>query len=99
VSDGTSTRTTSRHVIGDTPQRGKYLIYDGEHTTEVEGGLAFALGVAVMEAELCRDAERFWWVQHPNGVTIYHVCTDGGDGNIVLVNNIGSNPHATAPQP
>lgn len=83
----------SRHVIGDTPERGKYLIFDGEVTTICEGGLAFALGVACLEAELVCDFTRFWQVQHPNGVAIYHVCyMPSGE---VIMRNVGSNPHVT----
>lgn len=68
-------KPTARRVVGDTPEHGKHLLYDS-HTdtiTECNGGLAFAIGVAVMEAELARDDHRFWQVQHPNGVAIYHV--------------------------
>jgi hypothetical protein len=64
-----------RVVTGDTPEHGKHLIWDShtETVTESNGGLAFTLGCAVLEAELTRDRQRFWQVQHPNGVALYHV--------------------------
>jgi len=67
--------TAQRHVIGDTPQRAKYLVWDSatDAYAECHGGLAFALGVAALEAETVRDHTRFWQVCHPNGVAIYHV--------------------------
>lgn len=64
-----------RVVTGDTPEHGKHLLVDSNTgvATECNGGLAFALGVAVMEAEISREANRFWQVCHPNGAQLYHV--------------------------
>lgn len=64
-----------RRVIGDTPKHGKYLLEDShsEHIATIEGGLAFAIGVACMEAELAKDAHRLWTVKHPNGVGLYYI--------------------------
>lgn len=84
----------ARRVIGDTPQHGKHLVYDsakGVHA-ECDGGLAFALGVACLEAELVKEPSRFWQVCHPNCVIIYHVMWQE-PGQIIVV-NVGSDPHA-----
>ena len=64
-----------RRVIGDTPEHGKYLIEDSGTgvTAECNGGLAFALGVATLEAETCREDNRMWSVKHPNGAILYIV--------------------------
>lgn len=66
---------SKRVVSGDTPEHGKHLLWDShtETVTESNGGLAFSVGCAVLEAELARDCARFWQVQHPNGVPLYHV--------------------------
>lgn len=72
---GGDTRQVSRRVIGDTPEHGKHLVWDSHANTltEINGGLAFALGVAALEAEIARDSSRFWQIQHPNGNVLYHV--------------------------
>jgi hypothetical protein len=74
IDPGTGQHTT-RRVIGDSPQHGKHLLWDSDSntTTQIEGGLAFAIGVACMEAELCRDEQRLFRVMHPNQVVLYEV--------------------------
>lgn len=56
-------------------EHSEYIIHDSgsQRDYHTDQGLAFAIGVAVMECELARDYTRFWQVQHPNGVNIYHV--------------------------
>jgi hypothetical protein len=86
--EGTSMPASKRVVTGDTPEHGKYTIWDShtEAYAESSGGLAFAIGVAVQEAEITRDASRFWEVCHPNHVALYHVYWVG---NGVAVTKIG----------
>lgn len=50
-------------------------------------GLAFTIGVAVMEAGLTRDSSRIYYVQHPNGVPIYIVAFIGGQ---VVTTKVGA---------
>jgi enterochelin esterase-like enzyme len=69
-----------RVVTGDTPEHAKHLIWDS-HTdmyAESNGGLAFSIGVAVLEAETVRDCARFWKVCHQNGTELYYVRYDSG---------------------
>jgi hypothetical protein len=87
--DSPAAHTRSKRVVtGDTPEHGKYTIWDShtEAYAESSGGLAFAIGVAVQEAEITRDASRFWEVCHPNQVALYHVYWVG---NGVAVTRIG----------
>ena len=70
-----------RRVIGDTPQVGHHLIWDSHTDTfaESDGGLAFSVGVAVIEALTACDTQRFWRVCHKNGAALYVVMwTDTG---------------------
>lgn len=64
-----------RRVIGDTPEHTRYLIEDTgtDAVTACPGGLAFALGVAALEAETAREDTRMWSVKHANGVLLYIV--------------------------
>lgn len=65
----------SRRVVGDSPAHGKHLIWDSRTDVyaECSGGLAFAVGVACIEAEIARDSARVWKVCHPNGTELYFV--------------------------
>lgn len=53
----------------------KHIIIDSatDRVYHTDQGLAFALGVACIEAETVRDFTRFWKVCHPNGTELYHV--------------------------
>jgi hypothetical protein len=74
INPGTGHRT-KRRVIGDSPQHGKHLLWDSDSNTlsVLEGGLAFALGVACMEASLTANEGRLYRVMHPNQVVLYDV--------------------------
>lgn len=77
-----------RRVVGDSPQHGKHLLWDSLNNTiaELDGGLAFAIGVACIEAELANSGTRFWEVRHPNNVAIYHVaCTAHGQATVTHI--------------
>lgn len=89
MEDNTIVTPIMRRVIGDTPEHGKHYIMDSdtECITVCDGGLAFSLGVACIEAEIARNVHRYWQVCHPNGVVIYHVAyTDSGQ---IVVSRVG----------
>lgn len=64
-----------RKVIGDSPEHAKHIIMDSKSTVPIEcnGGLAFAIGVAVQECMLAKEEQRLFTVCHPNMVVIYCV--------------------------
>lgn len=72
---GGTTRQVTRRVIGDSPEHATHLLWDSDSNTisGLHGGLAFALGVACMEAELACDENRLFRVMHPNLVVLYDV--------------------------
>ena len=76
LSDNTNTgRYSTRRVIGDSPAHGKHLLWDSDSNTVtvMEGGLAFAIGVACMEASLTANETRLYRVMHPNKVVLFEV--------------------------
>ena len=65
----------ARKIVGDSPEHATHLIWDS-HTNkyaESNGGLAFSVGVAVIEAVTACDPDRFWKVCHKNRVELFVV--------------------------
>lgn len=64
-----------RRVIGDSPEHARHLIWDSHTNTyaESDGGLAFSVGVAVIECVTVCNPDRFWKVCHSNGVELFVV--------------------------
>jgi hypothetical protein len=61
--------------ISAPPRSAVHLIADSHNRTiaETDGGLAFSIGVAVIECETTKDCARHYCIRHPNNVCIYHV--------------------------
>lgn len=72
--------------ISSPPRTAKHLITDSHSNTtaETDGGLAFSIGVAVVEAETTKDATRHYCIKHPNNVCIYHVAWGFVYGMVVV---------------
>lgn len=78
-------RVTPDSYGESTPVR--YLIFDtkSESVIHSAGGLAFSIGVAIIEANQHKDEDRSYKVCHPNGVILYHVgYRRSGYGHVVI---------------
>lgn len=64
----------AQHKIDAPSKPARHLIEAGTNNTayETSDGLAFTIGVCVLESEIRRD-NTVYKVQHPNGVDLYHI--------------------------
>lgn len=79
--------TTDPHTL---LRPARHIILDSHNGAEfyTDEGLAFTIGVAALECELTADPTRFYQIQHPNGVAIYHI-NFIADTRQVLITKIG----------
>lgn len=84
-------RTTTRHI--SQRQRGVASLAPARHIIVAPNGneyvtsegLAFTLGVAVVEAEITKVTDGgFYRIQHPNNVDIYHVAYMPDSGQVIV---------------
>ncbi len=79
-------RDMARKIVGDSPEHAQHLIWDSHTDTYAEsnGGLAFSVGVAVIECVTVCDPDRFWRVCHKNGVELYVVQWNSTYGTVCV---------------
>lgn len=75
---------SSQHRLEAPVKPARHIINDGHDDYDTTDGLAFSIGVCVIEAETRKSPLTVFTVKHPNHVSLYTVRYDDNTGNIIV---------------